>query len=314
MNNCPICNQYNTEIIFKKGNLNKDLINVICKNCSLVYISPRPTKEESNEFHKEEFLSEKNLKKFEDVREKLDARGTEIKKTIYFFLKEYIKPGMKVLDVGCGFGSFLDILKKQTDAEVYGVELGNLDIIAAKERFGLDLFHGSLEEFAGKQENHQKFDVIITHHTFEHLPNPIESLGQIKKILKQGGIFYIGVPNLMNIKKRPDILFQTAHPFTYSPYSLRLILEKAGLGILKFNRSAGYPGGMEMVAKFGVDSIKNLELEEGRNYQDAISYVNKKAWQFAALRRIRDKILFFVPKDLRIMFGRGVYKFFKKYS
>lgn len=310
--NCPICGQNNTEIIFTKGNLNKDLINVICKNCGLIYINSQPAGEEYNLYHKTEFLAEKDVREVVDLSPKLCSRDLEIKKSIFDFLKNYLKEGQNVLDIGCGFGGLMKIVKEESGANVYGIELNDLDVKAAKEFYGFDLFHGSLADFFSREENWNKFDVIIMHHTLEHLPEPLESLEQIKKILKPAGVLYIGVPNAMNIKKRPEIFFQIAHPFSYSPHSLKLMSEKAGFGIVKFNENAGYPGGMEMAAQIGVRSIKTPELENGESYQDLISYVEKTDRRFAGWRGARDGLLFFLPKRWRIKLGRIFYNFMKK--
>lgn len=308
--NCPLCGKNETEIIFTKGNLDRELINVICKNCSLVYINPRPTKEEYDNFHKEEFLKQKSITETGQIAPKLKKSELTIKRTIFDFLKEYLRAGQKVLDIGCGYGTLLDIVKKETGADVYGLELGDLDVKAAKEFYGLDVFHGSLEEFAAKEENWGKFDIVAMHHVLEHLPRPLESLEQIKKLLKSGGLLYIGVPNIMNIKKRPDIFFQIAHPFSYSPYSLGEVLQSGGFSVIKFNRRAGYPGGMEAAAKLGGD-IK-LTLEEGADYKAVIKYVGATDKKFIFLRKIRKIVLFWLPNDLRTKISRPFYKFLKK--
>lgn len=244
-----------------------------------------------------------------DVARKL-PQELKIKKTIFEFLKEYLGPGKNFLDIGCGYGTLLDIVKKETGAAVYGVELGDLDVAAAKELFNLDVFHGSLEEFAGKAENWGKFDVVASHHVVEHLPRPLESLEQMKKLLKTNGILYIGVPNVMNIKKRPDIFFQIAHPFSYSPYSLSKMLQSAGFNVVKFNRRAGYPGAMEAAAK--ISDGRGVALEEGGNYKEAIKYVEATDKRFHDLRKLRERLLFWLPNDLRTKISRPFYKFLKK--
>ncbi len=308
---CPICGQDNAEKIFNKGNLDKDLINVICKKCSLVYINPRQSREEYDDFHKEEFLSEKSVTSIEQVKPKLNDSDLKIKTAVFNFLDEYLKEEQNVLDVGCGFGVLLDIIKRKKNANVFGVELGNLDVEAAKKYYGLDLFRGSLENFAKDEANWGKFDVIIMHHTLEHLPEPLNSLEEIKKLLKPGGVLYIGVPNIMNIKKRPEIFFQRAHPFSYSPHSLMLILEKAGFGIIKFNRNAGYPGGMEMAAGLGKQSIKDVDLDEGKEPSGIMRYIEQTKKKYSRLRGLRDIFLFFIPKSARIKLGIIFYRAFK---
>jgi len=112
--NCPICGQNNTEIIYKKASLNKDVINVICKNCALVFYKSATDKGGVWWFFMlKHFLSDKNKIKAEDVLPKLKTSDLVIKKTVVAFLDEFFLSGKNVLDVGCGFGALLDILKKR---------------------------------------------------------------------------------------------------------------------------------------------------------------------------------------------------------
>ncbi|MFA5133285.1 MAG: methyltransferase domain-containing protein [Patescibacteria group bacterium] len=311
---CPLCGKNDSEAIFSKGNLAKEVINVICKNCGLVYVNPRLSKEEYDSFHRKEFLSEKNLDDTCQVSAKRQAKDFDIKKSIYNFLEDKILSGQNILDIGCGFGTLLDIFKKNKNINAYGIELGDLDVKFSREKYGLDVFQISLEEFAAKEENYGKFDVIILHHTLEHLPEPLASLSQIKKLLKPQGILYIGVPNILNIKKRPDIFFQVGHPLSFSPHSLKSLLEKAGFGVVKYNKNAGYPGGMEVLAKPGEKSAEILELAEGSDFKKVADYVKSTDEKFNKLRKLRDRILFFVPASLRIKLGRIFYKIFKNKS
>lgn len=313
--NCPLCGKNSTKVIFTKASLNKDITNVICINCGLVYINPCLSSAEYVEFHKEDFLGYKNLKEARQVLPKLKSSDLTIKKTIVLFLDEFVSAGQNILDVGCGFGTLLDILKKEKQVNVFGVEVGNLDVKVAKEYFGLDnIFHSSLEEFAAKDENSKKFDIVIMNHVLEHLPEPLKSLEQIRRVLKSSGLLYIGVPNILNIKKRPEEFFQYFHTLNFSPHSLKAMLEQGGFGIVKFNLNAGLPGGMEVAAKIGMKSLDMPELEVGVNYEDVVNYVKRMARKYQRLRTLRDSILFFLPQALRIRAGRLAYLFLKRKS
>ena len=64
------------------------------------------------------------------------------------------------------------------------------------------------------QENF--FDVILFLHVLEHVPNPIEILEIIKKILKPGGIVIIGTPNFGSAcAKRYGKNFRMLHDKTH---------------------------------------------------------------------------------------------------
>ena len=310
--NCAICRQNNTEIIFKKGNLDKDLDNVICKNCGLVFLNPRSDREDYEVYHKKDFLSEKNIRAAEQVAQKMQKRDIDLKYTIFNFCRAFLKSGQNIADIGAGFGTLIDIIKKETAINAVGIELGDLDVEIAKKYYNLDLIKESLEAFSKEDGNRGKFDIVILHHTFEHLPEPSASLEQIKKILKPDGLLYIGAPNVMNIKKRPDIFFQIAHPFSYSPHSLKKILNKFGFGIIKFNEKAGYPGGMEIIAAIGKENAGDVGMEKGRDYRTVINYVQKTDKKFRALRKARETFLFWLPANLKIKISRIIYLFLKK--
>lgn len=311
---CPTCESSQCEVVFSRGNLDKELINVLCGSCGLVFINPRPSYAQYHEFHKEEFLTQKNLVSTADLIEKITTREIPLKQTIVNFCAQYISKEKIVLDVGCGFGTSLYLINKQFGSAVFGVELGKLDVAAAKEFYQLELFEGSLEEFADISDNAHKFDVIIMHHVFEHLPDPLRALSQSKQLLKHDGILYIAVPNVMNIKKRPDILFQIAHPFTYSPASLKRLVEKAGFGIVKFNRNAGYPGGFECVLKYGEKSIADRGLEEGLHSDEVRTYIHARDEKFALMRNARDRYLWFIPQKLRIRISNTISNFLKHHT
>lgn len=308
---CPICKGKDLETVSTKANLNKDWTNVICKKCALVFVNPRPTKAEYDEFHKRDFLANKNVTEMEHIVPKLKASDKIIKTSVADFLDEYIADGQNILDIGCGYGTLLDILRRRRKVAVRGIELGELDIKAAREYYGLDVYQGSLEDFASDAANAGKYDAVIMNHVFEHLPEPLESLSQIKRILKPKGFLYIGVPNMMNMKNRPEVFFHIAHAFNYSPHSIKLMLEAAGFGIIKFNGSAALPGGMELVAAPGAVSMADPALKAGDDYRGVIAYTERKKKQFGALRRARAALLFFLPEKLRIKIGRVLFLLMK---
>ncbi len=308
---CPVCKRDDALVVSRKANLNKDWTNVICKNCALVYVNPRPTKITYDEFHKYDFLAGKNVTKIEHVLPKLKARDRSIKESIANFLSDYLKDGQTVLDIGCGYGTLLDILRNKKRISVYGVELGELDIEVAEKYYGLKIFRGSLDAFAADLNNHGKFDLVIMNHVLEHLPDPLEALRQVKKILSPEGLLYIGLPNILNMKNRPEVFFHIAHATNFSPHSLKLLLHSAGFGIIKFNLEAALPGGMELVAGPGAAAIDELILNLGRDYREVIAHIEKARKKFRFLRGARTAVLFFLPEHMRIKAGRLVFLFLK---
>ena len=96
----------------------------------------------------------------------------------------------RLLDVGTGIGTFLALARE--DFDVCGVEPSLAGVRKARELYGLEIIHGSLED-AGYPE--KSFAAITMWHVFEHLPYPGDTLGLCRQLLKQDGKLFIAVPN-----------------------------------------------------------------------------------------------------------------------
>ena len=106
-----------------------------------------------------------------------------------------LKPGEKVLDVGCGTGSLTIIAKRKVGekGEVTGLDLSSQMIERAKkkaEKYNLNIIfcEGSIDNLEFPDSY---FDVIISSWMFHHLPINIkkDGLKQIHRVLKNDGRF-----------------------------------------------------------------------------------------------------------------------------
>lgn len=308
---CPLCGMNDYRIVFKIGSLNKKIINVICCKCGLVYVNPRQTEKEYEEFHRQNFFQEKGYESIEDFRKKASKSELDIKSRVVDLLLKYVDSKAKILDVGCGMGTIVNIFKKK-GFDAKGIELSDIEIRVAREVYGLEIEHLSLEQYA--QTNNEQFDLIILHHTLEHMPEPRKELARIYKLLKSNGLLYVGVPNIMNMKKRPEVFFEIGHALSFSPYSLKNLLNKCGFGIEYFSDKAAYLGGMDTVARKDVKNKKDLELELDK-FEDSFcvrAYVLYKFFQYFIFRILRKFFLFFLSESAQIGIGRKIYLFIKK--
>ncbi len=99
--------------------------------------------------------------------------------------------GSKVLEAGCGVGAQTTILARNSpDAIFTAVDLSEESLRAAKERVSSrgftnvtfhqsDIFHMPFED--------DSFDHLFLCFVLEHLPNPIEALLCLRRVLKRGG-------------------------------------------------------------------------------------------------------------------------------
>jgi 2-polyprenyl-3-methyl-5-hydroxy-6-metoxy-1,4-benzoquinol methylase len=200
------------------------------------------------------------------------------------------------LDIGAASGAYV---RAAIDKgwEAYGIELSPLAVAFAKDFWKVDLIQGTLGE-SYFQSNF--FDAVILVHTLEHLPQPLETLQEINRILKRTGILYVSVPNIASYKakklgKKWSALRPAEHLFFFSPKTLKLLLEKAGFDIMRIDTSISVLD-LEGLQKAG------LAVREGfRTFINRYLSVSKKA-----IRHVLGKILqgegieiFVRPKDLR---------------
>lgn len=96
---------------------------------------------------------------------------------------------MNVLDLGCGHGELISMLKKE-GFKVCGVDQ-SIERIRSLQKAGINCFCANIEdEFVCED----KFDVIICQECLEHVVNPIRVLKKIYELLKSDGTVFITVP------------------------------------------------------------------------------------------------------------------------
>ena len=125
--------------------------------------------------------------------------------------------------------------------EAYGVELSR-DGAKEAQRLGLKVKCGTLEQ-QKYPSNH--FDVITLNHVFEHVPNPMRTLRELKRILKPDGRIIIAVPNSRSLARWLFGRFWASldpprHLSVHTPRTMRIAAQKAGL-TLKSTRFISFP-------------------------------------------------------------------------
>lgn len=114
------------------------------------------------------------------------------------------RPNVKVLDVGCGSGRFLRILKDMGH-EAVGVDISREAVETARQS-GVPAFVGNLETFDGFEQVGREFDVITLLDVLEHTFMPAALLRGLLPWLKRGGCLIVSVPNIACIHARLTLL------------------------------------------------------------------------------------------------------------
>jgi 2-polyprenyl-6-hydroxyphenyl methylase/3-demethylubiquinone-9 3-methyltransferase len=99
----------------------------------------------------------------------------------------------KVLDIGCGGGLFLSLLKRQ-GVEVIGVELSDSRAQYAKTKYGLEIHKRPIESDFWQKGYANHFDAVALWDVIEHVNYPMQTVQSAANVLKQGGLLLIDTP------------------------------------------------------------------------------------------------------------------------
>lgn len=197
-----------------------------CRQCGHGFLNPQPSWKELQRYYDstyEPYEAEHGVEGFEATLARARAAGGLLRNV-------HIRPGMRLLDVGCGGGVFLR-LARELGAKVQGVEPsahGAATCLAA----GLPVFNGMLEDFVADNPE-ERFDLVTSNHVVEHHPQPVHLLRAMKALVAPGGNVWISVPNAAC----PDAEALTwrwhstdlpYHLQQFTPNSLRVAAERAG--------------------------------------------------------------------------------------
>jgi ubiquinone/menaquinone biosynthesis C-methylase UbiE len=115
-----------------------------------------------------------------------------------FWFLPYLKPGMTLLDCGCGSGSITVGLAKVVEpAQVAGIDISEAEIERARKRAAeanisnIRFETGDLYQLTFADDS---FDALFSHNVLEHIPEPSKALQEMHRVLKPGGI--IGVRDI----------------------------------------------------------------------------------------------------------------------
>jgi methionine biosynthesis protein MetW len=126
-----------------------------------------------------------------------------------------VRSGSSVLDLGCGDGVLLNILRKEKNiSKSQGIEIDEQAIYKCVAR-GLSVFHGDIDSGLSEYED-KSFDYVIINQTFQQVKKPDTVLGEA---LRVGREVIVGFPNFAYYKARYHLAIRGVAPVTRSlPY------------------------------------------------------------------------------------------------
>jgi len=215
-----------------------------CDSCGFVFDSPRPSFAQVSAFYSK-------MGKYNTWLNEKRARDMLWKRRLKKLLPR--SAGGSLLDIGAGIGQFLHHAQPMFTS-VVGTEVSESAVAIAKQKYGLALLAGQVEELDLPPDD---FDIITLFHVLEHVPDPRMLIDRCHAILKPSGMLLIAVPNdvlawnstIKKLGKRLLIrLFQKFSPVLgisragasreihlshFTPSVLRQLLESSGLHVVE---------------------------------------------------------------------------------
>ncbi len=232
-----------------------------CKNCGLVQIDGEPVK-----YYKDTIRTIGNSTTMIDMR----------KKQYKHLIEKYNLINKKIIEIGCGQGEFLEILKEY-DVQAYGIENLEKSVMIAKKK-GLNVE----KNFAENEKTIIKngpFNAFLSFNFLEHQPDPNGMLQAIYNNLTDDGVGLITVPSFEDILEN-DGFYEIIrdHVCYYTIDTLKFLLNKNGFEVIEDEIINGDTLSVIVSKrkKINVDRFKNNYVELGKEINDYIDKMKSK--------------------------------------
>ena len=218
---CPLCGSPEYQLLFA----HKECGNVVrCAKCQLRFTRSRSTVSmpELRQQHPEplsDMILQKEESQIDDFLEIINR------------IKRY-QPSGTLLELGCLTGHFLDLARK-AGYQGTGIEPDPWAAEYARRAFGLTVHETPVPDL---HFDDRTFDVIAMFHVMEHLTRPMETLLDLRRILKDTGLLAIEIPIIDTLypaamgRRHRHYVFD--HTLFMSRKTVAEFLHKAGFEIL----------------------------------------------------------------------------------
>jgi 2-polyprenyl-3-methyl-5-hydroxy-6-metoxy-1,4-benzoquinol methylase len=134
----------------------------------------------------------------------------------------YFGPGHRVLDVGCGAGTFMRHAAPHV-AEIHGLDLNGAFVDYINDR-GFGRAHRiALEDFVSDV----RYDVVVSWHCMEHTVDVALFIERAAAFLNEGGLLFLEVPTINDWRNPPrGGFYKDSHLHYFSPKSLCTLISR----------------------------------------------------------------------------------------
>ena len=137
------------------------------------------------------------------------------------FVRTYVSPGLRVLDVGVGLGR---VLGPFDNLERYGIDI-SIEYLKVARATGFDVAFCRIEDIPYRDE---VFDAVVACDVLEHVLDLHGCSQEMLRVLRPGGLLIVRVPYLDDLDAylNPELPYEFIHLRSFDAASLRLHFEK----------------------------------------------------------------------------------------
>lgn len=228
---CPVCDGVDAQVLFSRPpdyDPRGRVFSVLrCTACAVERLDPLPTEGELDLAYGAAYYERHSPDTGAAGRLRRIAWDVEIRP-----LRRHLKRGARVLEVGCGTGELLSILRRRYDADVQGIERSAPAIEACKAK-AIPVHAGTIEDAPIPDAG---VDVMIMRHVLEHVTSPRDLLSRARRLLAPRGALLLTVPVTGGWDQKMfgelwDGYRVPEHILHFPPRSVDALLHEAGFSV-----------------------------------------------------------------------------------
>lgn len=216
---------------------------VRCQDCRLVYQSPRLSFRHIGAYYDDEYIAHRKKTDWGILTPLYDWAMGKHDRDKLALVRRYqpLNADSRVLDIGCGAGTFLARVVKETGSSACGVDFK--DLSALPWMASLEFHRGTLHEI---DFGDRRFDLITMWHFLEHDYTPLDTLVRARDLLAANGKMIIEVPRLDSMsfrlfRDRWPGLQAPQHTMLFDAETLPALLQKSGLRVREHLAYGAFP-------------------------------------------------------------------------